>query len=84
MYKAKNMNTIILHFKGSVSFQVLFFEIKDKNLLINKFFMESKNHFSFSGYKPLCVFEHKPITPLHYIIYDYHIWKMLKCEQLMK
>ena len=84
MYKAKNMNIIILHFKDTVSFQVLFFEIKDKNLVINKFFMESKNHFLFSGYKPLCVFKHKLLTPLHYTICYYHIWKMLKCEQLMK
>ena len=27
-----------LHFSGSVSFQILFFQIKDKNLLISKFF----------------------------------------------
>ena len=47
MYKAKNMNIIMLHFKGSVSFEIFFFEIKDKNLLINKFFTESKNHFCF-------------------------------------
>ena len=43
MYKAENMNIIILHFKGNVSFKILFFEIKDKNLLINKFFTEPKN-----------------------------------------
>ena len=79
MYKAKNMN-IILHFKGSVSFKILFFEIKDKSLLINKFFTESKNHFPFSSRKPLCVFKHNPLTSLYYIIHDYHISKMLKCE----
>ena len=70
MYKAKNMNIIISHFKGDVSFKILFFEIKDKNLLINKFFKKSKNYFSFSNYKPLCVFKHKPLTSLHYIIHD--------------
>ena len=80
MYKAKNMNIIILHFKGRVSFKILFFGIKDKNLLINKFFTESKNHFSFLSYKPLCVFKHNPLTSIHYIIHDCHIWKMLKCE----
>ena len=80
MYKAKNMNIIILHFKGSVSFKVLFFDIKNKNLLINKFFTESKYHFSFSSYKTLCVFKHNPLPSLHYIIHDYHIRKMLKCE----
>ena len=45
MYKGKNMNTIILHSKGGASFKILFFEIKDKDLLINKFFTESKNYF---------------------------------------
>ena len=65
MCKAKNMNIIILHFKGRVRFKVFFFEIKDKNLLINKFFKESKNHFLFSSYKPLCVFK---ATPLHHYI----------------
>ena len=69
MCKAKIMNIIILHFKGSVSFKILFFEIKDKNLLINKFFMESKNHFSFSSCKPLFVFKYNPLTLLHYIIH---------------
>ena len=66
MYKAKNMN-IILHFKGSVSFKILFFKIKDKNLLINKFFTESKNHFFFFlSYKPL-FFQTQPpyIITLH-------------------
>ena len=79
MYKAKNMNIIILHFKGSVSFKVLFFNIKDKNLLINKFFTESKNYFSFSSYKTLC-FQTQPTYIITFIIHDYHIRKMLKCE----
>ena len=80
MYKAKNIIIIILHFKDSVSFKILFFFIKDKNLLINKFLTESKNHFWFSSYMPLRVFKHNPLTSLHYIIHEYHIWKMLKCE----
>ena len=42
MYKAKNMDIIILHRKGSESFKILFFETKDKTLLINKTFTESK------------------------------------------
>ena len=78
MYKAKNMN-IILHFKGSVSFKILFFKIKDKNLLINKFFTESKNHFFFFFQViSLCFFKHNPLTLLHYIIHDYHTLKLLK------
>ena len=80
MYKAKNMNIIILHLNGNVSFKILFFEIKEQNLLINTSFTESKTHFSFSSYKPSCVFKHNPLTSLHYIIHDYHIWKMLKYE----
>ena len=70
MYKAKNMIIIISHFTGDVSFKILFFEIKDKDLLIKKFFTKSKNYFSFSNYKPLCVSKHKPLTSLHYIIHD--------------
>ena len=66
MYKVKNMNIIIFDFKVSVSFKILFFKIKDKNLLINKVFTESKNHFSFSRYKLLYVFKHNPLTALHH------------------
>ena len=68
MYKVKNMNIIILHFKGSVNFKISFFEIKDKNLLINKFFTESKNHLSFSSYEPFMCFQTQPpsIITLHH------------------
>ena len=68
---------IILHFKGSVSFKILFFEIKDKNLLIKKFSTESKTRFQVTG---ICVLKHNPLTVLNYILRDYHIRKMLKCE----
>ena len=56
MYKAENMNIIILHFKGNVSFKILFFEIKDKNLLINKFFTEAQK-------QPTEVFSKKRCPP---------------------
>ena len=67
MYKAKNMKIIIMHFKGCVGFKILFFKIKDKEFLINKFFVESKSHFFVLSYKPLCVFKHNPlISVLHH------------------
>ena len=47
MYKAKNMNIIILHV-GSVSFKILFFEIKDKNLRwLTSFYGIKKSFFVF-------------------------------------
>ena len=80
MYKAKNINIIILHFQGSVSFKTSVFEIKDKNLLTNKFFYGIKKSFFVFNYKPLCVFKHNPLISSHYIIHDYHTRKMLKYE----
>ena len=62
MYKAKNMDIIILHRKGSESFKILFFETKDKTLLINKTFTESKIIFCFQVINLLCTFEPNPVT----------------------
>ena len=61
MYKAKNIDIIILHFQGSVSFKISVFEIKDKDLLTNKFFYGIKKLFFIYNYKPLCVFKHSPL-----------------------